>query len=414
MLRTRMAKSHTLHKLVRVIVFTAVAVIFDCHAAFGQMVKGNGYKTGLLQENIESGTSPTDDYIGLYQKYISNARGSRCAMYPSCSNYGLMTFNDESFVVAMAMTADRMIRCGHDGQYYDLTYEYGYPSLIDFPASYHVDPHIVYKSKGYVTTDSKKATCKEDSIIGFIHYLINQHNYQLALLEIERVYYFKPMYNNSSLFLQKLLCYDGLDREEEGLAAYFDLTDSVIRSDASVLIQVAKMYGELGNYKKEIEALSIVNTTSKDTLYSCSIRKAASSLRLGEDNDASSYIEESHIFAPSTERYQQNIEIMQGLKATKKKSPLKAGLLSIIPGGGYVYNKQPASALTAFLINGILAFATASSIHKENYGVATVMGIFNLTFYAGNILGSVNGARKYNKKRAEDAARLLEKANYIY
>ena len=35
--------------------------------------------------------------INLYQKHLSKLKNGTCAMYPSCSNYGLMVFNDKPF-----------------------------------------------------------------------------------------------------------------------------------------------------------------------------------------------------------------------------------------------------------------------------------------------------------------------------
>jgi len=50
----------------------------------------------LLNHNVKSDSikkeSSVKDYISLYQLFISGARGSECAMYPSCSNYGLKVF----------------------------------------------------------------------------------------------------------------------------------------------------------------------------------------------------------------------------------------------------------------------------------------------------------------------------------
>ena len=85
-----------------------------------------------------------------------------------------------------------------------------------------------------------------------------------------------------------------------------------------------------------------------------------------------------------------------------------------VPGGGYVYDRQPASALTALIVNGLLAYATATSIKSNNYGVAAVMGVFSLTFYTGNILGAVSGAKRYNKRRVDACATSIERANNIY
>ena len=64
----------------------------------------------------------TNDYIKFYQNYISDIRGHECPMYPSCSNFGIKTFTDKGFFSAMALTSDRLMRCGHDHNLYSLTF----------------------------------------------------------------------------------------------------------------------------------------------------------------------------------------------------------------------------------------------------------------------------------------------------
>ena len=64
----------------------------------------------------------TDDYIGFYQDFLSSQKNSRCAMYPSCSQYGKMAFKNFTFPKAITLTCDRIIRCSHDARYYEITY----------------------------------------------------------------------------------------------------------------------------------------------------------------------------------------------------------------------------------------------------------------------------------------------------
>lgn len=180
--------------------------------------------------------SAADDYISFYQRFLSPARGSRCAMYPSCSNYGLKVFSERPFIVAMALTADRMIRCGHDSGYYPLTYEYGYASLIDMPPFDTIPAHIIYHPRAFIVDGTDYMTLKNDSLIGFIHNLINSHHYQTALLEIERIGYFHPELKSKKLYLQKMLCYDGLNREEEGLLDFYNQKDSSYKNNTELLI----------------------------------------------------------------------------------------------------------------------------------------------------------------------------------
>ena len=90
---------------------------------------------GGVQETMaqSDGINATDEYIGFYQKFLSGHKNSRCAMYPSCSAYGKMVFKDRPFMEAITLLADRIIRCSHERKFYDVTYEYGYRSSIDFP-----------------------------------------------------------------------------------------------------------------------------------------------------------------------------------------------------------------------------------------------------------------------------------------
>ena len=80
------------------------------------------------------------------------------------------------------------------------------------------------------------------------------------------------------------------------------------------------------------------------------------------------------------------------LKEQKKKSPSLARILSIIPGGGYLYTNHKGSALTAFVINSLLGYATYTSVKSKNYGVAGVCGFLGLSFYIGNINGAGRSA----------------------
>ncbi len=41
-----------------------------------------------INDKLDQGQRTTD-YIGVYQKYLSESRGGDCIMHPSCSNYGL-------------------------------------------------------------------------------------------------------------------------------------------------------------------------------------------------------------------------------------------------------------------------------------------------------------------------------------
>ena len=76
-----------------------------CGSAFAQ-----DDKTGGKDSNF----SPVLYPVTLYQKYISGPIGSRCPMYPSCSQYCIEAFQEHGFLMGWVMTCDRLMRCGRD------------------------------------------------------------------------------------------------------------------------------------------------------------------------------------------------------------------------------------------------------------------------------------------------------------
>ena len=147
----------------------------------------------------------TDEYIGFYQKFLSGQKNSRCAMYPSCSSYGKMVFQDRPFMEAITLLTDRIMRCSHERGLYDVTYEYGYRSSVDFPYYKDVPNHIVYNKYVYPHVDCLKMKENSNDMLPFINQLINKGEYQSALIEIERVMFFNKHQVDSRLYSNKLL-----------------------------------------------------------------------------------------------------------------------------------------------------------------------------------------------------------------
>ena len=84
-------------------------------------------------------------------------------------------------------------------------------------------------------------------------------------------------------------------------------------------------------------------------------------------------------------------------KTIKKKSPGLAGMLSIIPGAGFLYCQRPYDALTSFLLNTAFILAAYESFDNGNSALGGVILFVEAGFFAGNIYGSISSAHKYNK-----------------
>lgn len=81
------------------------------------------------------------------------------------------------------------------------------------------------------------------------------------------------------------------------------------------------------------------------------------------------------------------------------KSPwLAGGLSALVPGAGSAYGGRWSEAALAFFINALFIGATLEAVREDDDGLALVLGIGALAFYAGNIYAAVNGAHKFNNR----------------
>lgn len=357
----------------------------------------------------------TDEYIGFYQQMLSNQKNSRCAMFPSCSNYGKMVFKDKPFMEAITLLTDRIIRCSHERKLYDVTYQYGYRSAIDYP--YYMTPpiDIIHNGRTLPHTDNLKMANSGDSILPFINHLINKEYYQNAIIEIERAL-FNKRNSNSILFSQKLLCYRAINELERGIFEYETEFPDIVKGEDKVNAQAALLYYSTSNYgdalillDKVIQKNSQVNDWQKSYLL-----KGIIKVHQREFQEAMEIFRQALFLKYDKERYYKNLSVLKKIQEQKKKSPFLAKLLSVIPGGGYLYTNHKGSALTAFIINSLLGYATYTSIKSKNYGVAGVCGFLGLSFYIGNINGAGRSAIRYNERRYKMYIQELENNNHIF
>jgi tetratricopeptide (TPR) repeat protein len=81
----------------------------------------------------------------------------------------------------------------------------------------------------------------------------------------------------------------------------------------------------------------------------------------------------------------------------KQKNPKLAGILAVVPGAGHLYCGRYRDALTAFVVNGLFAWAAAESFDNDQAALGSLLTTAGLGFYTGSIFGSVSGARKFNQ-----------------
>lgn len=363
--------------------------------------------------NTDTISEASTDYIKLYQEYISKHKNGKCAMYPSCSNYGLMVLDKYPIYKALPLIADRVIRCSHDAQYYDTTYEYGYKSILDYPFNDELSKKLAYNIRIEPQVDVlQRRSYRLDE--QFIYHLINRKLYEPALTEIERLQFNGVQETN--LYQQKLLCYRGLQRYEDGIFEYENYFSPSLKRDAKIALQAAILYDRVENLELAEETLADVNMKNDTTSYYRSIvYKAYLQTKRKEYVKA----KESFLLADGYRSEidfctSENIQLLTQMQRAKYKSPTLARVLSIIPGGGYLYTKHTGSAITSLVMNSLLAYATYTSIKSENYGLASICGFLSLSFYFGNINGAGRSAIRYNEKIHRDYTTRIYNANKLF
>ncbi len=354
------------------------------------------------------------DYLNVYQKYLSRLKNTRCSMYPSCSNYAKMVFQDYSFPVAMVLTADRLTRCSHDLDVYQTTFISGFPAAVDFPSGRLVPKGVITDyTKPQVSVGNRFAGDSLASSLDFITCLINGKNYHGALYEIDRQLFKAAGSANVGLYAYKLKCYEGLGCYRDGILAFERSFPASAINDYATLFNVAHLYDLIGDADTSItyyEKASRLYSPDQPCSHPFSELGKAYARRKQYDNARLSFQNKMAVDG-NRDAYNASISIIQELEAFNAKKKGIAMALSIIPGGGYFYTKQPKSAFTALILNGVLGYASYTSFQSRNYGVGVILGVLGLSFYIGNIVGSGNSAIKYNESVERRALERLQVIN---
>lgn len=96
------------------------------------------------------------------------------------------------------------------------------------------------------------------------------------------------------------------------------------------------------------------------------------------------------------------------------KNPVTAGLLSVLPGGGYLYTGRYHDALIAFLFNAGWMLAAGMSFDQQNHALGGLICLVGTGFYSGSIYGSVNSAYKFNRQAKHTFMKQLKANTHFF
>lgn len=363
--------------------------------------------SNALKDSLFKKESVTNDYIGIYQKYISGIRGHDCPMYPSCSNYGLKAFNDVNFVSAFKMTSDRLLRCGHDKGNYSLTLRENGFKYIDFP-QYEVPPKdLLYSRNSFYFSYWNPEN--EDSTFLFMEDLINKHYYKEALIEIYRIE-FKTKTFNLELFINKIICLRAIGEYENAIFEYETKCPFESKLNFELVQQISAIHYKLQNFDQALALNKSILNTNLDSIKVPKIllQNGLIYANISDWQNSKKVFESLSNFESYKQVSISNFKISEKGEHARMKQPMLAGTLSIIPGLGYAYTGHRQTAFSALLINGLLSYATYSSFKVRNFGMGALTGVFNLSFYLGNIYGANRSAKRFNENQKKMIINKLE------
>jgi hypothetical protein len=100
---------------------------------------------------------------------------------------------------------------------------------------------------------------------------------------------------------------------------------------------------------------------------------------------------------------------LNGQEAIPRKSLVTAGILSLIPGGGYLYCGRVQDALIAFFFTGAFIYGAVESFGHDLYALGGMMSLVGIGFYSGSMYGGVTSAHKFNQAKKSEFVRELKK-----
>ena len=100
-------------KIIRILL---IIIIFSLFPRFVELSISNddpfkgpwGKNTKTTSQIKKTTINPLKHLVGFYKDYISPIDGSRCPMYPSCSQYSIECFEKHGLIIGWLMTCDRL------------------------------------------------------------------------------------------------------------------------------------------------------------------------------------------------------------------------------------------------------------------------------------------------------------------
>jgi len=276
---------------------------------------------------------------------------------------------------------------------------------------------IFLYNNSYLLSENKIALSSEKQL-EFAKYYFDKDQYYRAISEYERFLFF---FKNSSYVefahYQIGMCYYKSDHLDEAINKF----QQIIQSDQinDIRIKAFFMNSKCHEQKKQWDIAASILFDLISLCNDIDIKDKAF-YRIGWIYVQKNEIKEAKkifnkISRNNTNKYKIDLitKKINDFKLVKKKSPLVAQILSIIPGAGHLYCNRYRDALLSFIVNTSIIYAAYESFDNGNNGLGSIIAFFGSGFYFGNIYSGTSSAYKYNLRQKEILIFKLKNEYYV-
>ncbi len=289
---------------------------------------------------------------------------------------------------------------------------------------------LLLLSFNFIIPDNKiqatDLTINPDKQFSFAKSNFDSKDYQRALDEYNRFIFFFPDDDRTNRVLFNIaVAHFKLNQFQQSINTFYGVIGKAPNSNLSInaYFYISKNYVQLKKFGPAVlnlnELITKANSSHiKDKAYYNMGWINLDSILLSDDHirdNEKTFQQAQNHFSKISDKNQslfkrdQLLEVINQRKDLPYKSPTIAGVLSIIPGLGYIYNKRFKDALITFLICGTLAYTAYESFEEGHPALGGILGMTSLSFYSGSILGSINSAYKHNQQKKHSLIKELKK-----
>ncbi|MFP4193974.1 MAG: tetratricopeptide repeat protein [Desulfobacterales bacterium] len=235
-------------------------------------------------------------------------------------------------------------------------------------------------------------------------------DYLAAAIEFKRFFHFFPDHTRSAEAGFKAgMSYFRIPRYGDAINAFEAVVKRFGTSEHAVesMFMISRCHAGRNDIKEALNILASIAARAPDQKDRDRAMFESGRLKL-ESGDISGARSSFNQVSPGNSREYNIEQILGDIDNPGKipsKSPVLAGIFSIVPGGGYLYCGRYSEAATAFFLTAGLAAASWEAFDNDLNAIGGLAGLAGAGFYGGGAMGAVSSAHKYNRKSYRDYMR---------